>query len=250
VILHEVLTTEKVPFTYRVAGLGARFLAWLLDALFVALLYLAGACFVSLVPSRYGDRPGLAGALVAVWLFCLMWGYFLFFEWLWSGQTPGKRLLGLRVIQWRGTAISFYQSAARNLLRVVDSLPFFYALGFLVAWTNRENRRLGDLAAGTLVVHVERQARPIQALTAAATEADRARRALVRQRLAQLTRDQKGTLIDLALRRDQLWPEERARLFRAVVTHLRQRLDLAPQEFESDEKFVLELAAILTERVQ
>jgi uncharacterized RDD family membrane protein YckC len=249
VILHEVLTTEKVPFTYRVAGLGARSLAWLLDALFIGLLYLFGACFVSLVPSRYGDRPGFAGALIAIWLFCLTWGYFLLFEWLWSGQTPGKRLVGLRVIQWRGTAVSFHQSAIRNILRVVDSLPAFYALGFIVAWGNRENRRLGDLAAGTLVVHVERQAKPIQALTEATTEADRARVLLLRQRLLQLTRDQKGTLIDLSLRRDQLWPEERARLFRAAATYLRERLDVAPQEFESDEKFVLQLAAILSERV-
>jgi uncharacterized RDD family membrane protein YckC len=249
VILHEVLTTEKVPFTYRVAGLGARFFAWLLDALCIAAFYLAGACFASLLPSRYGERSGLAGALILIWVFCLTWGYFLFFEWLWSGQTPGKRLVGLRVIQWRGTAISFYQAAVRNLLRAVDSLPFFYALGFLVAWGNRENRRLGDLAAGTLVVHVERKAKPIQALTEATTEADRARLALLRQRLSQLTRDQKETLIDLSLRRDQLRPAERARLFRAAVTYLRERLDLAPQEFESDEKFVLQLAAILSERV-
>jgi uncharacterized RDD family membrane protein YckC len=249
VILHEVLTTEKVPFTYRVAGLGARFLAWVLDALFIGLLYLAGACFLSFLPSRYADRPGFAGALIRIWVFFLTWGYFLFFEWLWSGQTPGKRVVGLRVIRWSGTVVSFYESAIRNLLRVVDSLPFFYALGFLVAWGNRENRRLGDLAAGTLVVHVERKAKPIQALTEAATEADRARLALLRQRLSQLTRDQKETLIDLSLRRDQLWPEERARLFRAAVTYLRERLDLAPQEFESDEKFVLQLAAILSERV-
>lgn len=248
-ILHEVLTTEKVPFTYRVAGLGARSLAWLVDTLCIAVFYLAGACFLAFLPSRYGDRPGLAGALIVIWNFCLTWAYYLFFEWLWSGQTPGKRLVGLRVIQWRGTAISFHQSAIRNLVRVADALPFFYAVGFVVAWCNRENRRLGDLFADTLVVHVERKAKPIQALTEAATEADRARLGLLRQRLSQLTRDQKETLIDLSLRRDQLRPAERARLFRAAVTYLRERLDLAPQEFESDEKFVLQLAAILSERV-
>jgi uncharacterized RDD family membrane protein YckC len=245
VILHEVLSTEKVPFTYRVAGLGARFLALLIDLLFILLLSIMGS-FAS-IPLEQG-RLGLGRVLQEIWSFCLLWGYFLFFEWLWSGQTPGKRLMGLRVIQWRGTAISFTQAALRNIIRVVDLLPAFYAVGFVIAWTNRENRRLGDLAANTLVVYVERKTKPIQALTAA-TDADRARLVLLRQRLSQLSRDQKATLLDLCLRRDQLRPAERARLFRATVNYLRDRLDLAPAVYESDEKFVLQLAAILSERV-
>lgn len=244
-ILHQVLTTEKVPFTYRVAGLGARFLAWLIDALCIGLLFIMGVFVASVYES---GREGLGTLVMSFWMFGLTWGYFLLFEWLWSGQTPGKRLLGLRVIQWRGTTITFFQSAARNILRFADMLPFFYALGFVIAAANRENRRLGDLLANTLVVHVERKGKPIQALTEA-TEADRARLILLRQRLSQLTRDQKETLLDLCLRRDQLRPLERARLFRATVTYLRERLDLAPGEFESDEKFVLQLAAVLSERV-
>ncbi len=245
-ILHEVVTTEKVPFSYRVAGLGARYLAWLIDMLFIVLLGIIGV--FAAIPLDSG-REGLGSAVSRIWMFFLTWAYFLFFEWLWSGQTPGKRLMGLRVIQWRGTAISFYDSALRNLIRVVDALPFFYAVGFVIAWTNRENRRLGDLAANTLVVHVERQPKPIQALTEAATEADRARVALLRQRLQRLTREQKQTLLDLCLRRDQLRPAERARLFRATGNFQRERLDVAPGEYESDEKFVLQLAAILSERV-
>jgi len=245
VILHEVLTTEKVPFSYRVAGLGARFLAWLIDLLFIVLLGIIGA-FAAIPLDMVTE--GMGTAVTRIWIFCLTWVYFLFFEWLWSGQTPGKRLMGLRVIQWRGTAITFYDSALRNLIRVVDSLPVFYAVGFVIASNNRENRRLGDLAANTLVVHVERQGKPIQALTAA-TEADRVRLAFLRQRLSQLTRDQKETLLDLCLRRDQLRATERVRLFRATVNYLRERLDLAPGEFESDEKFVLQLAAVLSERV-
>jgi uncharacterized RDD family membrane protein YckC len=247
VILHEVLTTEKVPFTYRVAGLGARFLAWLADALLLMVFGVIGGLLA--VPLDVA-RPGLGTALTLLWMFGLTWGYFLFFEWLWSGQTPGKRLVGLRVIQWRGTALSFWQAAGRNLLRVVDALPAFYAVGFVVAAGNRESRRLGDLVAGTLVVHVERRTKPVQALTEARSDADRARVALLRQRLSQLTREQKETLLDLCLRRDQLYAAERARLFRATVNYLRERFDIAPQEMESDEKFVLQLAAILSAPVQ
>jgi uncharacterized RDD family membrane protein YckC len=243
VILHTVLTPEKVSLTYRVAGLGARFLAWLIDAAVIVFLVLVGMFFLVLELGR----PGLGQALFFLWSFALMWGYFLFFEWLWIGQTPGKRVLGIRVIQSKGTAIGFSQSAVRNILRAADWLPFFYGLGFAAAATNREHCRLGDLAADTLVVHLERQPRLIQALQRGG-EADRARLVLLRQRLGQLDREQKQTLLDLCLRRDQLRVRERARLFRSVAQYLQARLELAPEEFESDEKFVLQMAAVLGER--
>jgi uncharacterized RDD family membrane protein YckC len=245
-ILHEVVTTEKVPFSYRVAGLGVRYMAWLVDAACIVLLGFAGALLGGVLAVL--GRPGLGQGLMLVWVFALMWCYFLLFEWLWHGQTPGKRLLGIRVIQARGTAVSFYQSAARNLVRIVDALPFFYGVGFLVAALNRENRRLGDLAADTLVVHVERHARPVFALPDARTEADRSRLALWRQRLSQLDRAQKQTLLDLCMRRDQLRIAERARLFQSAAHFFEERLGLAPDAFESAEKFVLQLAAVLGER--
>jgi hypothetical protein len=151
------------------------------------------------------------------------------------------------VIQWQGTSVNFYQSAVRNILRAVDSLPMFYALGFCVAACNRESRRLGDFAAGTLVVHTERKAKPIQALPEAAGQMNASRRPLVRQRLAQLEREQKQTLLDLSLRRNQLSVRDRARLFRAAAEFLQERLNLAPEEYVSDEKFVLQLTGMLGE---
>jgi uncharacterized RDD family membrane protein YckC len=249
-IRHEVVTTEKVPFRYRVAGLGSRFLAWLID-----LLAIIGLDFMGLVVGSVLilGRPGLGIALFTIWQFVIMWGYFLFFEWLWHGQTPGKYLLGIRVIQWRGTAITFFHSAVRNLLRVADTLPLPLPLGpgllgFVVAACNREQRRLGDLAADTLVVHVERNVRPVLALPYAGGEADRQRLAVLHQRLGQLDREQKQTLLDLCLRRDQLRVLERARLFQATAQFFEKRLGLAPDEHESAEKFVLQMAAVLGER--
>jgi uncharacterized RDD family membrane protein YckC len=243
-ILHEVITTEKVPFTYRVAGIGARFLAWLVDALLIMLLIFAGAMFLSQLERL---RPGLGQAAFFVWQFLAMWGYFLIFEWLWLGQTPGKRALGIRVIQERGTRISFFHSAVRNIVRFVDALPFFYALGFAVMMGHPKQRRLGDWAAGTLVVHVDRKPKPIQALHEG-HEAKAPSETLVRQRLGQLSRDQKQTLLDLCLRRDQLRLSDRAQMFHAVADYLRRQLDLTPQEHQSDEKFVVQLAALLGSR--
>jgi len=249
-VIHEVLSTEKVPFTYRVAGIGARSLAYLIDLPFILLLGFVGVLFT--LPLAAAGRPGLFGAVVQLLFFALTWAYFLLFEWLWRGQTPGKRLMGLRVIQWRGTAIGFGQAAVRNLLRIVDALPLVYGVGFAVAGCNRESRRLGDLAADTLVVYVERRGRLVRTLQDAAADpegqGDRSRVSLVRQRLGQLSREQKQTLLDLSLRREQLGVQQRAQLVRAVALYLEERLELAPEEFESDEKFTLRLAALLGEQ--
>jgi uncharacterized RDD family membrane protein YckC len=250
-LLHEVVTSEKVPFTYRVAGLGSRFLAWLLDIGIVLLLLVVAVLLGTPLDIA---REGVGTAVVFALMFVVLWGYFLLFEWLWSGQTLGKRIMGIRVIHLRGTSPSFFQSAARNLLRVADGLPtllvphvqILYGLGFAVAASNREGRRLGDLAAGTLVVHVEGDKRPIRTLPDVTKEPPPGRETLVRQRLGQLSREQKQTIIDLCLRRDQLRISERARLFERISRFCQQRLDLAPEECQSDERFVLKLAGILT----
>ncbi len=244
-ILHEIVTTEKVPIRYRVAGLGARFLSWFVDFAVIVLLAFVAVPFAGILDSI---RPGVGAAVIQLWFFALLWGYFLLFEWLWQGQTPGKRALAIRVIQVQGTSVTFYQSAVRNLLRAVDALPFFYGLGFSVGLCNREQRRLGDLAAGTLVVHVDRKAGPIRALHEVGLETSRLTDALIRQRLAQLDRAQKQLILDLCLRRDQLRVSDRARLFQVVADYLRQRLELVPEQYQSAEKFVLQLAGVLGER--
>jgi uncharacterized RDD family membrane protein YckC len=247
-ILHQVITTEKVPFSYRVAGMGSRLLAWLVDAGLLIVLWFAG---VFLAVAAEIGRAGMGAAIYAMWLFALMWGYFLLFEWLWHGQTPGKRALGIRVITWEGTSLSFLQSAGRNILRFVDGLPLpfvLYGLGFAVAACNREQRRLGDLLAGTLVVHIDLKAKPIRVFQEGGGEADRVWRAQVRQRLSQLDREQKQAILDLCLRRDQLRVSDRAKLFRATAEYFQDRLSLAPEAYQSDEKFVLLLAAEIGDR--
>jgi uncharacterized RDD family membrane protein YckC len=241
-IVHEVLTTEKVPFRYRVAGLGSRFLAWSIDAALIVVVALASALFLGVLEQ---GREGLGTALQVLGVFALNWGYFLLFEWLWSGQTPGKRLVGIRVIRRRGTAVSFWQSAVRNILRYVDApvVPGFHFLGCAVAACNRESRRLGDLAADTLVVHVERRGKPALPITEEGAAIERS----LRQRLGALDREQRQTMLDLCLRREQLHPAERARLFHVTTGFLEGRLGLAPEPLESDEKFILRLAGTLQE---
>jgi uncharacterized RDD family membrane protein YckC len=241
-MLHEVITSEKVPFTYRIAGPGSRMLAALADAGVILVLLLAGV-LVGMVLDL--ARPGLGSGILFLWLFLLLFGYFLLFEWLWLGQTPGKRLLGIRVIQWQGTSVTFSQAAVRNFLRVVDLLPAAYGVGFVVMACNPQGRRLGDLAANTLVVHVEGRPTPFRALHGQLTDAEKAREALFRQSVERLDRRQQQTLLELCLRRDQLRVRTRSRLFTTLAAFFKERSGLTPAEYESDEKFVIHLATAL-----
>jgi uncharacterized RDD family membrane protein YckC len=243
-LTYQVITTEKVPLSYRVASVGSRFLAWLIDGGLIVLMFIVGSLFAGILDAR---RAGLGSAVMALAALALLWGYFLLFEWLWNGQTPGKRLLGIRVIDGQGGAVSFFQSAVRNVLRAVDSLPFFYGLGSLVAICNPAHRRLGDLAAGTLVIHVERRTRSLWSFHDGSADED-IMDSLARQRLGQLTRQQRQTMLDLSLRRDQLRVEDRARLFGAVAAYFKNQLKLASTEYQSDEKFVLHLVALLQDQ--
>jgi uncharacterized RDD family membrane protein YckC len=156
---YQVDTPEAISISYAIAGIGSRFVAALLDIIIEVILFIVvflGA--VTLQPFR-----GLAtlGALLLITLmFLLVWGYYLLFEAFWHGQTPGKSALRIRVIKTSGHPIGFTESAIRNLLRAVDWLPSFYALGVITMFINRQSRRLGDLAAGTVVVKVPRRTRP------------------------------------------------------------------------------------------
>lgn len=169
----EIETPEHVRFRYHVAGPAMRALAWLVDALVRALIAVAMAV-VGLFAGLTTDALGRAsGGVLLVVLFLLEWGYYVFFETLWSGRTPGKRALSLRVVTEGGHPLTFADSLLRNLLRAADFLPFLYAVGLVVMGRDPRFRRLGDLAAGTLVIAEERHtvAAPLR-LTPAPTAAE------------------------------------------------------------------------------
>lgn len=146
-------TPENVRFAYEIAGIGSRFMAALVDTTLILLLQLT--VFVPLLLfTNLLDESGWSVLLgVAVFIsFVLLWGYYIFFEALWNGQTPGKRWVGLRVVQLSGLPMTFSEVIIRNLVRVVDFLPGAYGLGVITMFFQAQSRRLGDLAAGTLVV--------------------------------------------------------------------------------------------------
>ncbi|KAB8181313.1 RDD family protein [Lysobacter maris] len=149
----DVITPEGVALRLPAAGPMPRALAWLIDfALRLALLF-AGS-----LPLGAIGRGGVGPYLIL--LFSLFWLYPIAFEVLWRGRTPGKRALGLRVISANGAPVGWMPAITRNLLRVVDMLPFGYALGLLVSFGDPWGRRIGDMVAGTLVVHDGRSLPP------------------------------------------------------------------------------------------
>lgn len=163
--LYTVQTPEQVDLAYDVAGVGSRALAALIDHLLVGIVIAVGVALLALL----GDTLGLTSVLLIITLvvfgsFFLLCTYYIGFEVLWNGQTPGKRALGLRMVHASGRPISFGASTVRNLLRIVDFLPAAYGVGFLVMFFDKRARRLGDMAAGAMAVR-QRDALTLDSLT-------------------------------------------------------------------------------------
>lgn len=141
-------TPEGVELSLQVAGPVPRALAWTIDFLLRLTVYL-----VLLIALGRTGKLGIG--VLALVTFIMEWWYPVLFETLYRGQTPGKRMMGLRVLHDNGTPVGVTASVVRNLLRAVDFLPLFYGLGLFAMFLDRDFRRLGDMAAGTIVVHTE-----------------------------------------------------------------------------------------------
>ena len=151
-----VETPERVALSLDVADLGHRVLAFLVD---LGILLLVAAVSVSVAgwirPLLYQDFLGLSSlirALLIAAAFVLNWSYDIVFETLWNGQTPGKRLLRIRVVRDDGSPEGFFEAVARNVCRLVDSFPAVYGVGVITMIASPRGKRLGDYVAGTTVV--------------------------------------------------------------------------------------------------
>jgi uncharacterized RDD family membrane protein YckC len=157
-------TPERVPLHFGLASIGNRFIACAIDhaiqtfalvLIFLGFLLLADTTNVE---SAFSTAPKWVYAVMIIVLFLILTGYFAFFEWLWSGQTPGKRWLKLRVIREDGRPITFWEASVRNLIRSFDMMPApFYSIGLISVFSTTRDQRVGDMVAGTVVVR-EREA--------------------------------------------------------------------------------------------
>jgi uncharacterized RDD family membrane protein YckC len=149
-------TPELVAIEMPLAGIGSRFIALLVDYIIwctgLLVLILLAYLILPAINAFSGISAQWTEAIVIFLVFLFNWGYFTLFEAFWNGRTPGKRVAKIRVIQRSGRSIGLIESMARNLVRYVDQLPFFYGVGVITMFVTKQHQRLGDLAAGTLVV--------------------------------------------------------------------------------------------------
>jgi uncharacterized RDD family membrane protein YckC len=148
-------TPELITLELPLAGIGSRFLALAIDSLLqvVVLLLVLLTCGILMVDLG-GLFKAIGPAIIILSVYCLYWGYFAFFEIVWNGQTPGKRLIRIRVIKESGRPITPLEAIARNIMRGIDIFPpFFYIVGLFCMMLNSRNKRLGDFVAGTVLVH-------------------------------------------------------------------------------------------------
>ncbi len=155
-----VRTPENIEITYLLAGPTGRAAAYFIDLLVLYGVMVFGiqilALMIAELERNAGDRSGnLAAILMTAGFFLVYESYFMILEWFMNGQTPGKRLLGIRVIKRGGYALGFLDSVIRNLLRVIDFIPLFYGVGLVSLLLTRSCQRIGDMAAGTFVVYQE-----------------------------------------------------------------------------------------------
>ena len=230
-------TPEQIALEFPLAGVGSRFLALAFDSLVqgaaLVLLVLVWLIFRwTLVPSFGGEAlRSWAFAIVIAVGFVIYSAYFAVFEALWSGQTPGKRLVGLRVIDVSGRPLGVYSAILRNVLRLVDQLPGFYAIAIASVLVTNRNQRLGDLAAGTVVVHerLERIAPAPQAGTSVRLGADR------------LTQGEIVLVEGFLRRRADLDPWVRRENARQIARRMADRLQLGA--VDDEERLLEQLAA-------
>jgi uncharacterized RDD family membrane protein YckC len=216
--LRTIHSPEHVPIALVPAGLGSRYAAFLLD-----LLLIGGACALITRLARY--VPGVGTALEVTLCFVLFWSYPVLFEVFGRGQTPGKRLLHLRVVDGRGLPIQVEQSLVRNVVRLLDMVPLG-GFGMVCTLVDAHHRRLGDLAADTLVVD-ERQLDAPDAEASGGRRHNSLRTARIRRLVEhRLGLEERELLLALCIRAPDL--EERARydLFETLGKHYREYLDI------------------------
>jgi uncharacterized RDD family membrane protein YckC len=234
-------TPEQIPLEFPLAGIGSRFLALALDTLLQAIAGSILAAIALAMGARIHTmrtRGAWTFAILVIAWFLIQFGYFLFFEAIWHGQTPGKRWTHLRVIQDSGRPITVYEAAARNLLRIVDSIPGLYGVAIISALFSAKSKRLGDYVAGTVVVHE----RP----TASATEVQwdlAASAGISPYDVSRLTPEEFQLIEAFLFRRNQLAADVRAETGRKIMARLSTRFEFTPEDAGNPEALLESLAA-------
>lgn len=234
----KIQTAEGIVFTQPLAGPVIRFLAWFVDVLCIGGI-------MSLIGMVLGllrvITPGIAMAVSVLGYFAVSIGYGIFFEWTWRGQTIGKKLLRLRVVDVEGMRLQFNQIVTRNLLRFVDSLPAFYFIGGTACWFNRKCQRLGDIAANTVVVRNPQLAEPdLDQLLGGKYNSLRQYPHLAARLRQRVAPREAAVALQAVLRRDRFEPAARLELFSELANHFQAKVPFPSEATDgmADEQYL------------
>ena len=238
-------TPEQIPLEFSLAGVGSRALALMLDTLIMMLIGIVlgtvGFLVIGGLSSYLPGASNWAGAILLIFVFLLQWGYFAISEILMKGQTFGKRQLDLRVIKDSGAPITAYEAIGRNLLRAIDSLPFLYGVGILAVMLNKQNKRLGDMVAGTVVVH-ERPLADLQPAWSQLTPAQKPESPPSVYNVSRLTVDELQLIEAFLQRRYEMPPQLRIQTAFQISDRVGRTLEI-PREGRPDPETLLEILA-------
>lgn len=240
-----IQTPEGIVFPLLLAGPVTRFLAVAVDAACVNIILMI-ASFIFL---GFGFLS--MDLLIAIYLlsyFLVSIGYPIAAEWFWRGQTVGKRLLRLRVMDSQGLRLQFNQIVIRNLLRFVDMLPLFYLMGGLSCLINRHCQRLGDIAANTIVVRSpEIQEPDLAQVMSGKYNSFREYPHLIARLRQRILPQEAGIALQALLRRDELDPPARVELFAEISSHMKQIVEFPQEAVEglTDEQYVRNVVDLL-----
>jgi uncharacterized RDD family membrane protein YckC len=236
-----IRTPENIELSYALAGPGSRAAAYMVD---LFLMLSVGQILVNLIAAGFAllmSTLGLEGdlwaaAILGLGSFALYNLYFILLEWLLNGQTPGKRLLHIRVIKYGGYSLRFFDTLLRNLLRVVDFLPLFYGVGLMSLLLTRDSQRLGDLVAGTLVVYQE----PVQteALLPDLPAPDESEQPLPAVQLAAIPDEAISLAGQYLLARTEMAPRPRQEVAAELVNLIHATSGLEPRPGQGIESFL------------
>ena len=241
----KIRTPEGVEFSLLLAGPVSRCLALIVDITCVAAI--VSVAKIALIIAAL-ISPDVSMALLVIGQFVVQIGYGIACEWFWRGQTLGKRLMKLRVVDEQGLRLEFSQVVIRNLLRFVDGLPLFYAVGGAACFLSKRCQRLGDLAANTVVIRNKPVAEPdLDQLALGKFNSLRAHghlAARLRQRASPL---EAGIALDALLRRDAFEPAARVALFTELAAHFKTLVAFPPEDCETltDEQYLRNVVDIL-----
>jgi uncharacterized RDD family membrane protein YckC len=250
IVIH---TPEGVSFSLPLAGPFSRFLAWLLDVLCImvaVLCIMVANTIISKILSAFAViHQDLYQAVSILLYFVLSIGYAMALEWYWHGQTLGKRVVGLRVMDTRGLRLRPGQIIIRNLLRAVDALPLCYLLGGIVCLISKHGQRLGDLAGNTIVTRTNRLPEPRidRILGQARYNSLREHPHLVARLRQRVAAGEADLALRALARRDELDPKARVALFNSMAGLFKNKVAF-PEETVlgvSDERYVSNVVDIL-----